>query len=256
MILAQLSDIHADGSETRLHRLDAVLKWLEPLRPDGLIVSGDLAEAEHRRSYRAVRQRLESSGVPYFLVPGNVDDHPALLAVFGDRFGWTEERPLNVSGAIGALRVVGLDVTVAGAHHGDARPVLEWLAGELNSGGPPALVFQHQHPFLCGIDGKDRNICHGGDELAAVIEAAGDAVVGLTCGHVHRPMFTRFASRPATMAPSVTRANQLRLDGRESQISDPPGLLVHHFREGRLVSHVVMIDQAGPSAASSMPSLV
>ena len=69
MILAQLSDIHADGSETRLHRLDAVLKWLEPLRPDGLIVSGDLAEAEHRRSYRAVRQRLESSGVGRSILP-------------------------------------------------------------------------------------------------------------------------------------------------------------------------------------------
>jgi hypothetical protein len=54
-------------------------------------------------------------------------------------------------------------------------------------------------------------------------------------------MFTRFAGRPATIAPSIARANRLRLDGKESAISDPPGLLVHHFDDGRLVSHVVMM---------------
>ena len=243
MIIAQLSDIHAEGSAEALKRLDSALDWLRPLRPDALIVSGDLAEAEHERSYRAVRQQLESVGAPFFMVPGNVDHHRGMLEAFGDRFGWTSERPLNVSALIGGgkLRVIGLDVTVAGAHHGDARPVLEWLAHELNSGGPPALIFQHQHPFPCGIDGKDRNICHGGDELARVIEEAHDEVLGLTCGHVHRAMFARFANRPATMAPSVAHANRLRLDGRESDISDPPGLLIHHLSSGRLVSHVVMV---------------
>ena len=243
MILAQLSDIHADGSAEALQRLDAVLAWLAPMRPDAVVVSGDLAEASHAQSYREVRRRLEGMGAPFFVVPGNVDDHRLMLEAFGGRFGWTGERPLNVSATVGEgdLRVVGLDVTVAGAHHGDARPVLDWLAEELNSGGPPALIFQHQHPFLCGIDGKDGNICRGGDELARVIEQAGDKVLALTCGHVHRPMFTRFANRPATMAPSVARANRLRLDGRQSDISDPPGLLIHHLSARRLVSHVVMV---------------
>lgn len=242
MIIAQISDIHADGDGDALKRLDKVLDWLRPLRPDALIVSGDLAEADHQSSYRDVRQRLEGVGAPYFIVPGNVDNHRAMRDAFGDRYGWSADRPLNALGAVGGLRVIGLDVTVDGAHHGDARPVLDWLAQELNSGGPPALIFQHQHPFLSGIDGKDRNICHGGEDLARVIEGASDEVIGLTCGHVHRPMFTRFASRPATMAPSVARANRLRLDGRDTEISDPPGLLIHHFTNGQLVSHVVMVD--------------
>lgn len=241
MIIAQLSDIHADGSAQALQRLDSVLGWLRPLRPDAIIVSGDLAEADHRRSYGELRQRLEGTGAPFFVVPGNMDDHGQMLEVFGDLYGWPSPRPLNVSGSVGDLRLIGLDVTVAGAHHGDARPVLDWLARELNSGGPPALIFQHQHPFRTGIDGKDRNICHGGDELARVIENASDAVIALTCGHVHRPMFTRFADRHATMAPSVTRANRLRLDGREPEVSDPPGLLVHHYADGRLVSHAVAV---------------
>lgn len=244
MIVAQLSDIHADGSDERLERLDRVLGWLRPMRPEAIIVSGDLAEMAHQTSYEAIHDRLDATGSAFYVVPGNVDEHGDMRRVFGGRFGWPEAgRALNCSGQAGsALRVIGLDVTVAGAHHGDALPVLEWLARELDTDGPPALIFQHQHPFRCGIEGKDRNMCRGHDELAQVIGQARNPVIGLTCGHVHRPMFTRFAGRPATMCPSVTRANRLRLDGREPEIVDPPGLLLHHVEDGRLVTHVVMVD--------------
>ncbi|WP_332686473.1 metallophosphoesterase [Devosia sp.] len=243
MIVAQLSDIHADGSDGRLDRLDRVLSWLRPMRPDAIIVSGDLAEMAHQASYRAIHDRLDATGSPFYVVPGNVDDHGDMRREFGHRFGWPAEgRALNCSAQVGSrLRVIGLDVTVAAGHHGDALPVLDWLAEELDAGGPPALIFQHQHPFLCGIEGKDRNMCRGHDELARVIEKARDPVVALTCGHVHRPMFTRFAGRPAVMCPSVTRANRLHLDGREPEIVDPPGLLLHHFDDERLVTHVVMV---------------
>lgn len=242
MIVAQLSDIHADGSEAPLARLDAVLAWLKPLQPDAIIVSGDLVEFHHAEGYVEVRQRLEATGAQYYVVPGNVDEHADMRRVFGHRFNWPETGSLNCSAVVGGeLRVIGLDVTVAGAHHGDAGPILDWLRDELNSGGPPALIFQHQHPFFCGIDGKDRNNCRNQDALSLVIGQARDVVVGVTCGHVHRPMFTRFAGLPASMAPSVARANRLRLDGKEPSISDPPGLLLHHWADGRLVSHVVMV---------------
>lgn len=241
MIIAQLSDIHADGSAGRLKRLDSVLDWLRPMRPDAIIVSGDLVEHRFDAMYPVVRDRLASVGCPFFVVPGNVDDHGHMREAFGDRYGWTTDRPLNVVGRLDGFRLIGLDVTVEDAHHGDAAPVLDWLAEELASESTPVLIFQHQHPFRTGIDNKDRNICFGGDRLAAVIEAANDTVLGLTCGHVHRPLFTRFAGRAASMAPSVTMANRLRLDGKESELVDPPGLLLHHIDNGQLVSHVVMI---------------
>ena len=242
MIVAQLSDIHADGSSAALDRLDRVLAWLKTIAPDAIIVSGDLAEYDHDASYHAIHTRLAATGSPYFVVPGNVDDHHALYHTFGQQMGWGGARPFNSVGLVGnGLRVIGLDVTVAGAHHGDAAPVLDWLEEELNSGGPPALIFQHQHPFLCGIDGKDHNICRNGDRLAGVINQAKDQVLGLTCGHVHRPMFTRFAGLPATMSPSVARANRLKLDGREPAVSDPPGMMLHHWHADALVSHVVMV---------------
>lgn len=242
MIIAQLSDIHANGSEDALLRLDRVLAWLEPMQPDAIIVSGDLAEMSHEQNYGKIRARLEAVETPFFVVPGNVDDPAIMRRVFGDRFTWPDAGKLNCSAGISReVRVIGLDVTVSGAHYGDAGPILDWLAAELNTGGPPALIFQHQHPFFCGIDGKDHNICHNQEALSQVIGKAKDTVLGLTCGHVHRPMFTCFAGLPATMAPSVARANRLRLDGKESAISDPPGLMLHHLQEDRLVNHVVMV---------------
>lgn len=242
MIIAQLSDIHANGSQRQLDRLDAVLRWLAPLQPDLIIVSGDLSEVHADDGYGAVKARLQRLGAPVHVVPGNVDDREAMRRVFGAGHGWGSEGQLNGVTTLGSeMRAIGLDVTVTGEHYGDVRPSLDWLRRELNSGGAPALIFQHQHPFLCGIDGKDRMICHGGDELAKVIEEAGDAVLGLTCGHVHRAMTTVFAGRPATMCPSVAGANRLKLDGKEPEIVDPPGLMLHHFKDGRLVSHTVMV---------------
>ena len=242
MIIAQLSDIHADGSEKALDRLDKVLDWLAPLEPDALIVSGDLAEAEQHQSYKEVRARLERVECPYAVVPGNVDDRGGMREAFGDRFDWPEDGPLNSALSVSGVRMIGLDVTVPGAHHGDAGPILPWLEQQLGSGGSPALIFMHQHPFHCGIDNKDRNKCRNEEALSDVIGRASDVVLGVTCGHVHRPMFTRFAGLPASMSPSVTKANKLRLDGKEPSISDPPGLLIHHISEGRLVTHVVMVD--------------
>jgi Icc protein len=241
MIIAQLSDIHADGSREALDRLDRVLKWLRPVRPDWLIVSGDLAEAEQRESYAEIRERFEDLGSGFSVVPGNVDDREKLRGAFGDLHDWVEAGPLNSSVSAGDLRLVGLDVTVPGAHHGEAGQVLDWLKATLPGSDGPTIIFQHQHPFLCGIDGKDKNICRSGDELADVINQSEAETVLLTCGHVHRPLFTQFAGRPATMAPSVARANKLRLDGREPNIAEPPGLLLHHWSDERLVSHVVMV---------------
>src|SRR5690606_10363706 len=154
VIVAQLSDIHADGSQPPLVRLDRVLAWLKPLKPDAIIISGDLAEADHAESYGRIADRLAVLGASFFVVPGNVDEDGALLATFGGRMGWTTPRPLSVAGEAGPLRLLGLDVTVSGAHHGDAAPVLTWLEEQLSADERPALIFQHQHPFPCGIDGK------------------------------------------------------------------------------------------------------
>ena len=241
MIIAQISDIHANGGEDALIRFDRVLEWLKPMQVNAVIVSGDLVEDDSAQSYAAVRERLEGAGAPFFVVPGNADDVPAMRKAFVDRFGWSDADRLNVVGDLGALRVIGLDVTVPMVGHGEAGPVLDWLKAELAKSDTPTLVFLHQHPFRCGVDGLDRNMCRDADALAAVIEQAGETVIGITCGHVHRPVITRFAGRQATICPPVTRPNWFKLDGKQSEVADRPGLMIHHYADGPLISHVVSV---------------
>jgi len=235
MLIAQLSDIHLDGVSS-LQRLDRVLQWVAGLRPDGVAVSGDLANNSHAANYAVLKTRLEALGAPLLLVPGNVDSREAMREVFGGPDG-----PFNRVVELDGVRLIGLDVIVPGAAHGDATPVLGWLEAQLNSGGAPVLIFLHQHPFDCGMDQYETIDCRNKEGLAAVIEAAGDTVLGISCGHLHRPMFTRFAGVPATLAPSIAPMGGLAADGRKMPASDPPGLLVHHLKGGNLVTHVISV---------------
>ncbi|KQW77211.1 hypothetical protein ASC89_18600 [Devosia sp. Root413D1] len=236
MLIAQLSDIHLDGVSS-LQRLDRVLQWVAELRPDGVAVSGDLANNTHAANYAVLKTRLEALGAPVLVVPGNVDSREAMREVFGG----PGEGPLNRVVQVGDVRLIGLDVIVPGAAHGDAAPVLGWLEAELNSGGAPALIFLHQHPFDCGMDQYETIDCRNKEGLAAVLEAAGDTVLGISCGHLHRPMFTRFAGVPATLAPAIAPMGGLAAEGRKMPATDPPGLLVHHLKGNNLVTHVISV---------------
>lgn len=136
MLIAQLSDIHLDD-ESSFERLERVLHWVRELKPDALAVSGDLANHSHRSNYGELRQRLTALGAPLLVVPGNVDNREAMREVFGG----PADGPLNRVVEVGGIRLIGLDVIVPGAAHGDATPVLDWLEAALNSGGGPALIF-------------------------------------------------------------------------------------------------------------------
>ncbi len=202
MLVAQLSDIHLDGASS-LERFDRVLRWVAELRPDAVAVSGDLANNSHVANYTLLKARLGALAAPVLVVPGNVDSRDAMHEVFGG----PADGPLNRAVAVGDVRLIGLDVIVPGAAHGDATPVLGWLEAELNSGGAPALIFLHQHPFDCGMDEYETIDCRNKEGLAAVIEAARDTV-----RHRLRP------PAPADVHPLCRRAGGAgaidRADGR------------------------------------------
>lgn len=71
--LLHISDLHFGRAYT--HRMgDAVLAAAERIRPDAVVVSGDLVEwAEHRPSWRDVAAFLGKFRVPVLAVPGNHD---------------------------------------------------------------------------------------------------------------------------------------------------------------------------------------
>ena len=152
--------------------------------------------------------------------------------------------PLCFAVALGPLRLIGLDSLVPGDPAGQlGAEQLAWLDAQL-AGAPqtPTLVALHHPPFRTGIDHMDAMMLTDGAALAAVI-GRHPQVERVLCGHVHRSVQCRFAGTVAQIAPGVAHAVQLALLGEPPRwIREPPGMLLHEWRDGRgLVTHLDFI---------------
>ncbi|MGB9649960.1 MAG: hypothetical protein WCB44_33340 [Stellaceae bacterium] len=127
---------------------------------------------------------------------------------------------------------------------------LQWL-DRILSGAQDRPIF--------GVDASsaisDRNPPDGSGGLAgsagfAEVIRGHPQIERILCGHLHRPIESRFAGTVAGTAPST--AHQIVLDLRpEARLSfafEPPGYQLHYWREGiGLVTHTAAIgDWPGP----------
>ncbi len=58
MLIAQISDIHAAPENDNLSRLDQVLTWLSHLRPDGVVLTGELTDNHWLEGYQLIADRI------------------------------------------------------------------------------------------------------------------------------------------------------------------------------------------------------
>jgi 3',5'-cyclic AMP phosphodiesterase CpdA len=260
MLIAQISDMHVKAPGALLYkRIDtagyleravAHLMRLDP-RPDIVLATGDLVDGGAGEEYAFLRELLAPLSMPVFLIPGNHDARDALRAAFPDHTHLPSQGFLQYTIEDYPVRLIALDTLVDGKPYGElCEERLRWLEARLEEQRKPTLLFMHHPPFDCGIaafDGAKLNI--GGERFAAVV-AAHPHVERVMCGHVHRPILTRYAGTVASIAPST--AHQATLDLREgarlSMTMEPPGLALHQWRAGSgLVTHVSYVgDFEGP----------
>ncbi|WP_395455310.1 phosphodiesterase [Azospirillum melinis] len=255
MLIAHLSDPHIrprgelyQGLVDSNAMFDAAVRHLNALdpAPDLVIVTGDIVDRGTAAEYEQARAALRSIRQPVLLLPGNHDDRDAFRTAFADHSYLPAKGPLHFAvDDKGPLRILGLDVTVPGEHHGDAtEEACAWLAARLSEEPErPTLVMLHQPPLESGIACIDAYNCRNGMGLAAVL-AAHPQVERLLCGHVHRFMLARFAGTVLVTAPSTTTAIALRLapDAEPASYVEPPAFLLHRWQEGAgLVTHLVPV---------------
>lgn len=84
--LAHLSDLHFGRVDYTVR--DAVIETVKSLKPDVVVVSGDLTQRARSRQFQEARQFLDALPQPQIVVPGN---HDVPLYNFFARFG----RPLD-----------------------------------------------------------------------------------------------------------------------------------------------------------------
>lgn len=249
MWIAQISDPHVrpsgilykDVLDTNA-ALAAAVRQINALdlRPDLVVLTGDVVDEGHPDEYAAARDILAALKPPLMVIPGNHDDPATVRAAFPDP-------PPDA----GPVRVIGFDVTVPGFHHGEVTDAgVSWLERTLAAEPDrPTVLLMHQPPIVTGIPYLDKYNCRGGDRLAGIV-ARFPAIERILCGHVHRTMQMRFAGALLCTAPSTGTAIALRpmAGAAPASFLEPPGFLLHHWRpDVGILTHLVPVgDFPGP----------
>lgn len=250
MLIAHLSDPHLCPPGTLYQTVldsnasfEAALDQVHSLSPDLVILSGDVTENGHPDEYVVARTLLSRLSAPILAIPGNHDDREAFrhgLAGLSGLIPLAAEGPLH-GVAEGPVRVVGLDVTVPGDHHGQINAThADWLEATLSEAPlTPTLLMMHQPPFDTGMAFIDAYRCFGEDHLARVL-ARHPQVIRILAGHVHRFSLTSLADRITLTAPAIVSSLALRLapGATPASFCEPPAMLLHHWRDGKIVSHL------------------
>ncbi len=181
------------------------------LRPDALLLTGDLVDRGDVSAYRRLRPMVDGAaaqlGCGVVWAMGNHDDRAAMRAEL--ELPGTGGDPITEVRWFGGLRVIVLDSTVPGAHWGEIDEAqLSWLASELSTPAPLGSVLLIHHPPLPTVLDLAVTVeLRGQSRLAAVL--AGTDVRTILSGHVHHPSFGTFAGIPVAVASSSAYGQDL-----------------------------------------------
>lgn len=187
-----------------LRRALAAVQALD-IRPDALVFTGDLTDLGEPEAYAALRAAVEPVaerlGAPLVWVAGNHDERPALRRGLLD-LEPTEE-PVTGVWDLGGLRLVVLDSTVPGWHHGDLdEGQLAWLGDVLAEPAPLGTILALHHPPLPShVPFFDILELRGQSAFAEVL--AGSDVRGILAGHLHYSTNGTFAGIPVSVAAAT-----------------------------------------------------
>ena len=260
-LLAQISDLHIKAGGAMSYgvgdtaaMLRAAVRHLLGLKqpPDAVAVTGDLTDRGLPEEYALLRELLAPIQAPVYLIPGNHDRRDTLRAAFPDH-AWLRQSEEFVQYAIDAhpLRIVALDTLIAGESGGELCAArIAWLESALaKAPAAPTAVLMHHPPFTTFVGHMDAYGLRDPAARAAVV-ARHPQVQAILCGHVHRPITTRFAGTVASTAPSV--AHQVALDLADDApsrfVMEPPAYRIHAYApDTGLVSHTAFVGEfAGP----------
>lgn len=252
--IAHISDTHLLGAGRPLYgvvdgenNLRQALEQIGRLgvTPEAIVITGDLADLGEPDAYTRLRgivePAAESLGAQVVWVMGNHDERgPYNVGLFdGEVTDAPQDRVYEVNG----LRIIALDTTVPGYHHGavtDAQ--LEWLSDILKTPAKDGTILALHHPpvptpLLWAMEMLE---LRGQDRLAAVLE--GSDVRSILGGHLHYSTHSTFAGIPVSVAAATCYT--LALTARDRLLSGVNGnqaINMVHVYENSVVHSIVPI---------------
>ena len=224
-------------------------------RPDVLVFTGDLADKAEPAAYARLRELVEPVAddldAQVVWVMGNHDERaPYAQSLFGSADDGPQDRAYDVNG----LRVLALDTSVPGYHHGDLTDdQLGWLADQLATPAPHGTLLAMHHPPIPVPMLRAAEIIELLDQhrLAEVI--GGTDVRGIIGGHFHYTSWSTFAGIPVSVASaSCYTSDPAPLDRLISGVDGHQALTMLHLYDDRIVHTVVPLPEA--PEASGFPA--
>ncbi len=212
---------------------------------EALVFTGDLADRAEVDAYERLRDMIEpwaqKLDAELVWVMGNHDErepfHRSALATRAHSGHPRSGLPA------GGLRLIALDSTVPGYHHGElTAEQLEWLKSELDTPAPHGtLIALHHPPIPTPIDLMGLIELDNQPALADIVR--GTDVRGVLGGHLHYSTFSTFAGVPVSVCAAscynidlVADASKL-LSAKSNNLSSS---LIHVYPDQVVFSQVPM----------------
>ncbi|MFC7496595.1 MULTISPECIES: metallophosphoesterase [unclassified Nocardioides] len=255
-VVAHLSDPHLLAGGARqygvvdpdegLRLALARLARLDPA-PQVLVFTGDLADKAEPEAYARLRKIVEPAavdmGAQVVWVMGNHDERAAYsVGLFGEESDATQDRVHDVAG----LRVVALDTSVPGYHHGELRDSqLAWLADVLATPAPYGTLLALHHPPIPIPMMPAAEVIEliEQERLAEVVR--GTDVRCILGGHFHYSTYSTFAGIPVSVASATCyTSDPAPLERFVSGVDGHQAMTMVHVYDDRIVHTVVPVDEA------------
>lgn len=222
-VLVHISDTHLLAEGRALYgavpveqRLAATLERLEngPFAPDALVFTGDLADLGEPDAYRRLRSLVEPvaerMGAQLIWVMGNHDERSQYASLLFDEH--PSDAPHDRVYDVRGLRVISLDTTVPGYHHGElSAEQLEWLSAVLSEPAEHGTVLAVHHPPVpTPLEVMAVLELHDQPALAEVLR--GTDVRIILGGHLHYSTHGQFAGIPVSVAAATCYTLDLGAD--------------------------------------------
>jgi 3',5'-cyclic-AMP phosphodiesterase len=255
-VVAHISDPHLLAGDARQYGVidpEAGLRLalerltrLEPA-PQALVFTGDLADRAEPAAYDRLRELVEPAAealsATVVWVMGNHDERAAYAKSL---FGEGDESPQDRVHDVAGLRIVALDTTVPGYHHGDLTDEqLAWLTDVLATPAPHGTLLAMHHPPIPIPMMPAAEIIELADQERLADAITGTDVRGILGGHFHFSTYSTFAGVPVSVAAATCyTADPAPPERFVSAVDAHQSVTMMHLYADRVVHTLVPITEA------------
>jgi Icc protein len=255
-VIAHVSDTHLLAGDARQYgAIDTVAHFRSALDrlaridppPQAIVVTGDLADVGEPEAYRRLGELVqpfaERIGAQVVWCMGNHDERAAYSH---ELFGEESDAPQDRVYEVGGLRIVSLDTSVPGWHHGELTDEqLTWLRDVLATPAEHGTILALHHPPIPSplVPAAEIIELLDTDRLAAVLR--GSDVRTILGGHYHFTSHSTFAGIPVSVAAATCYSvDTAPLDRLISAVDGHQALNIVHVYDDRVVHSIVPVPEA------------